>query len=86
MRFLAFLDHGFDEYGRADNNHGFFDARVLSETQLKELAKWVALHVDPHYRALIGSALRLMKTMRRHKSTARPMVKNNFRRNVFLSG
>lgn len=55
LRFLVFLDHGFDEWGRAENSHALFDARILSDEQIAKLADLVATHVDDRYRILISS-------------------------------
>ncbi len=55
IRFLVFLDHGFDEWGWAENQHAFFDARVLTEEQILRLADLVGTHIDEQYRVLIGS-------------------------------
>jgi hypothetical protein len=54
-RFLIFLDHGYDEWGWAENHHAFFDARVLSDEQITRLAELVAQYVDEHYRVPVGS-------------------------------
>jgi hypothetical protein len=55
MRFLVFLDHGYDEWGRAENDHAFFDARVLSDEQIARLAELVGRHIDPRYTVTVGS-------------------------------
>ena len=41
MRFLVFLDHGYDDWGRVEDRHAFFDAKVLSHKQIVRLAKLV---------------------------------------------
>src|SRR5690348_7853990 len=38
MRFLVFLDHGYDDWGRVENPHAFFDARLLTDEQISRLA------------------------------------------------
>jgi hypothetical protein len=55
MRFLVFLDHGFDQWGWAKNPQGFFDARVLTDEQIARLAKLVARQIDQRYGVLVGS-------------------------------
>jgi hypothetical protein len=55
MRFLVFLDHGFDEWGWAENHHAFFDSRVLTDEQVARLAKLVGEHIDPQYGVVVGS-------------------------------
>lgn len=55
MRFLVFLDHGFDERGWAENHHSFFDSRILSDEQIKRLAEIVGTHIDERYRIPISS-------------------------------
>ena len=34
MRFLVFLDHGYDEWGWAENRHAFFNSRILTDEQI----------------------------------------------------
>jgi hypothetical protein len=55
LRFLIFLDHGFDERGWAENPHAFFSARFLSDEQIARLAKFVASNFGEEYRTLIAS-------------------------------
>jgi hypothetical protein len=55
LRFLVFLDHGYDEWGWAKNPHAFFDARVLSDEQIARLTELVGRHVDPRYAISVGS-------------------------------
>jgi hypothetical protein len=55
MRFLVFLDHGFDEWGLEENSHSFFDSRVLTDEQIGILAEFVATHIDQRYRVMINS-------------------------------
>lgn len=55
VRFLVFLDHGFDEWGWAENHHAFFDARVLSDEQIARLAELVGRHIDARYAVSVGS-------------------------------
>lgn len=55
LRFLVFLDHGYDEWGWAENHHAFFDSRVLTDTQIASLAELVATHIDESYRVPILS-------------------------------
>jgi hypothetical protein len=55
QRFFSFLDHGFDQRGWAKGHHDFFDARSLTEAQIKHLADFIARHFGEPYRVLIGS-------------------------------
>ena len=55
MRFLVFLDHGYDEWGWAENNHAFFDSQFLTDSQIAALANLVGDHIDESYRAVIAS-------------------------------
>ena len=55
MRFLVFLDHGYDDWGRAEDHHAFFDARVLTDEQIARLAELVGRHIDPGYAVSVGS-------------------------------
>lgn len=55
MRFLVFLDHGFDELGWGKNPYSFFDSSTLSDEQIAELAKLVGDHIDEGCRKLIES-------------------------------
>ena len=55
LRFLIFLDHGFDEWGWAESPHAFFDSRVLTDEQINKLADLVATHIDERYRVPISS-------------------------------
>jgi hypothetical protein len=54
-RFLIFLDHGYDEWGWAENHHAFFDSRILTDEQVARLAELVATYFDERYRVPIGS-------------------------------
>ncbi len=54
-RFMIFLDHGYDEWGWAENHHAFFDSRILSDDQVTCLAELVATHIDERVRVPIGS-------------------------------
>ena len=54
-RFLVFLEHGYDEWGWAENKHAFFDARHLTDEQVARLAELVDRHVDARYAVLVGS-------------------------------
>lgn len=49
MRFLVFLDHGYDDWGRVENHHGFFDASSLTDDQIAQLAEVVGRHIDARY-------------------------------------
>ena len=62
MRFFAFLDHGYDEYGWAKDQHNCFDSRNLSEEELSRLADFVTRHVDASYEARIRSGWRRGRT------------------------
>jgi hypothetical protein len=55
LRFLVFLDHGFDQWGWAKSPHAFFDSRVLSDEQVARLAEFVAQHFGEQYRIPISS-------------------------------
>jgi hypothetical protein len=55
MRFLVFLDHGYDQWGWAENHHAFFDARVLTGEQIARLAELVGRHIDARYAVAVGS-------------------------------
>ena len=55
MRFLVFLDHGFDQWGWAKNPHAFFDSRILSDEQIVQLAELVGQYIDARYGRLVGS-------------------------------
>jgi hypothetical protein len=55
IRFLVFLDHGYDEWGWAENHHAFFDARVLTDEQIARLAGLVGRHIDARYEVTVGS-------------------------------
>ena len=55
MRFLVFLDHGYDDWGRAEDHHAFFDARVLTDEQIERLAELVSTQIDARYRVPISS-------------------------------
>jgi hypothetical protein len=55
LRFLVFLDHGFDEWGWGKNPHAFFEARLLTDDQIARLADFVGQHIDPRYRITVGS-------------------------------
>lgn len=55
MRFLVFLEHGFDEWEWAKKPFDFFDARILTDEQIARLAELVGRHIDPRYRVLVGS-------------------------------
>lgn len=55
MRFLVFLDHGYDEWGWADDHHAFFDSNTLTDEQITRLAELVANHIDESYRIPISS-------------------------------
>lgn len=54
-RFLVFLDHGYDEWGWAENHHSFFDARNLTDEQIAQLAELVGRHIDARYAGSISS-------------------------------
>lgn len=43
MRFLVFLDHGYDEWGWAENHHAFFDARVLPTSRSPGWRSWLVV-------------------------------------------
>jgi hypothetical protein len=55
MRFLIFLDHGYDQWGWGENHHAFFDSRFLTEEQIARLADLVAMYIDDRYRVPISS-------------------------------
>lgn len=55
LRFLVFLDHGFDQWGYAKNPHAFFHPDVLTDEQLDRLADLVEEHFDLSYAEVIRS-------------------------------
>jgi len=55
LRFLVFLDHGFDQWGWATNHHACFNSNTLTDEQLHLLADFVARHFGEQYRATIAS-------------------------------
>lgn len=55
MRFLVFLDHGYDEWGWAEDHHSFFNSDSLTDAQIAALADLVSEHVDDRYRIAISS-------------------------------
>ncbi|MBL8793782.1 MAG: hypothetical protein JNM56_07755 [Planctomycetia bacterium] len=55
LRFFLFLDHGFDEWGWAENRHACFDARMLTDEQISRLADLVGQHLDKSYYVTISS-------------------------------
>lgn len=55
IRFLVFLDHGYDKRGWSVNHHEFFHARVLTDEQISRLSDLVGTHIDKRYRDLISS-------------------------------
>jgi len=56
MRFLLFLDHGFDQWDWSKDHHAaFFDSRFLNDDQIARLADVVAIRIDDRYRAPISS-------------------------------
>ncbi len=54
LRFLIFLNHGFDEWGRATNRHSYFHPKILTDDQLTALADLLSLF-DEGYRVAIES-------------------------------
>jgi hypothetical protein len=59
LRFLLFLDHGFDQWGWAENRHAaVFNGDLLTDEQLRRLAELVAAHVDARYRVPVASGWR----------------------------
>jgi hypothetical protein len=55
MRFLVFLDHGYDDWGRYVNHGSYFNADLLSDEQIARLALLVACHIDDSYRVPIST-------------------------------
>jgi hypothetical protein len=55
MRFLVFLEHGYDDWGRAENQHAFFHPRDLTDEQISRFAELVGKYIDERYRSLIES-------------------------------
>ncbi len=55
LRFLVFLDHGYDELGWAENNHAFFHSKVMTDDQIDRLAKLVGENIDQRYLRIIAS-------------------------------
>ncbi len=54
-RFLVFLDHGYDDWGRHESRHGFFDAQFLTDNQISRLAELLGSQIDERYRVSINS-------------------------------
>lgn len=54
MRFLVFLDHGYDEWGLAESRH-VFHPQDLSDEQISRLAELVGTHIDERYGRVISS-------------------------------
>src|SRR5690242_20627562 len=46
LRFMVFLDHGYDEFGWAASPHSFFDSTSLSDDQVQRLVTVCAEVVD----------------------------------------
>lgn len=55
MRFLVFLDHGYDDWGRFENRYGFFDSKLLTDDQIQRLAELVGSQIDERYQIPISS-------------------------------
>jgi hypothetical protein len=55
LRFLVFLDHGFDQSGWAKRPHTFFYSHMLSDEQVARLAEFIAMHFGEQYRIPIAS-------------------------------
>lgn len=54
-RFFIFLDHGYDEWGAVEHRDGYFDARSLTDEQVRGLADLLGRHVDERWRAVVES-------------------------------
>jgi|GEM_PF-1844155 hypothetical protein len=46
IRFLVFLDHGYDETGWLKSKHDSFHARILTDSQLARLAQFVGSYIS----------------------------------------
>jgi hypothetical protein len=55
MRFLVFLDHGYDEWGWYYSRHAFFDATALTDEQIQRLSQIVGDYIDEGFRQVIAS-------------------------------
>lgn len=56
LRFLVFLEHGYDEWAWAENPHGpFFRADTLSDEQLARLTDFAVRHFSPSYQVSLSS-------------------------------
>jgi hypothetical protein len=55
LRFLIFLDHGFDQWGWAKNPNNFFNSDLLSNEEIERLSDFVARHFGEQYRAPIAT-------------------------------
>ncbi len=55
IRFLVFLDHGYDDWGRHESRYGFFDSAVLTDDQIERLAELVGSQIDERYRIIIST-------------------------------
>jgi hypothetical protein len=54
-RFLLFLDHGFDQWAWAKNRHArVFNARDLTDAQVRRLSRLVGDHIDQECGRIIG--------------------------------
>jgi hypothetical protein len=55
QRLFVFLDHGFDQWGWAENPHACFNSDILTDDQIGRLAAFVAGHFGEQYRVRIAS-------------------------------
>lgn len=55
LRFLIFLDHGYDEVGFFKSPHETFSSSLMTDEQIEILAKLVGDFIDANYRVAIES-------------------------------
>jgi len=55
LRFLIFLDHGYDEVGFLKSPHESFHSSLLTDEQIEALANFVGDFVDANCRVAIES-------------------------------
>jgi hypothetical protein len=58
MRFIVFLEHGYDDWGRVENPHSCFHPDMLSDEQIQRLADVVGDHIGEQYRIPIATRWR----------------------------
>ena len=58
VRFLVFIDHGYDETGWLASPHEAFHSRVLTDDQVSRLARFVTQHIGELEGKLVASRWR----------------------------